>query len=193
MNQIQKTILENPKRKDSFWKCFLFFRAIKNGNLKKIESLLNQGFDPNANRYQGLSSVSLGVKYGNLQTVQILLNFGADPNSVDETTGMTPLIHSILEEGLTEILLLLIHRGVDLNQKDGIGMSPLHHCVNEGKLEPFRILLENGANPNIQDRDGVTCMNLAKSSHGMFEFAELLFKHGADPTIKDKHGKIYLM
>ncbi len=68
-------------------------------------------------------------------------------------------------------------------------MSPLHHCVNEGKLESLRFLLEKGVDPNVRDLDGVACINLAKSSHGMSEFVELLLKYGADPTIKDKHTK----
>ncbi|EMO58484.1 ankyrin repeat protein [Leptospira santarosai str. CBC1416] len=72
-------------------------------------------------------------------------------------------------------------------------MSPLHHCVNEGRLETLRILLEKGADPNVRDSNGVTCISLFKSSHGMSEFAELLLKYGADPTIRDKHGKTYLM
>ncbi|EJO76760.1 hypothetical protein LEP1GSC096_3821 [Leptospira interrogans serovar Hebdomadis str. R499] len=29
----------------------------------------------------------------------------------------------------------------------------MHHCVNEGKLEALRPLLEKGGNPNVQDLD----------------------------------------
>ncbi|EKO15939.1 ankyrin repeat protein [Leptospira kirschneri str. H2] len=69
----------------------------------------------------------------------------------------------------------------------------MHHCVNEGKLEVLQLLLEKGADPNVQDLDGVTCIHFAKSSQGMSEFVELLLKYGADPTIQDKYRKTYLM
>lgn len=57
----------------------------------------------------------------------------------------------------------------------------------------FELLLESGANPNAQDQDGVTCLNIAKSSSGLTEFSDALFRFNVDPTIKDKHGKLYLM
>ncbi|MBM9501032.1 ankyrin repeat domain-containing protein [Leptospira sp. 201903071] len=193
MNQNKTEEDSNPKSNVSFWKRFLFFRALKKGNTFALKKLLRNGLNPNGLTYYGMSPVSLAVKYQNPSIVEILLEFSADPNQPDETTGLTPLIHSVLEDSSPEILSLLVLYGADLNRKDSNGMSPLHHCVNEGKLSPFRILLEKGADPNVQDFDGVTCMNLAKSSHGMSEFAELLLKHGADPMIKDKHGKIYLM
>ncbi|TGK33325.1 ankyrin repeat domain-containing protein [Leptospira gomenensis] len=185
--------MEEELRSDSFWKRFLFFGAIKDGNWKRLRKLILKGFRVNGNLYYGLNPLSLAVKYAEPETVRILLDAGCDPNRRDEITGLSPLIHSILEENPIEIVSILLEGGADPDLKDFIGMSPLHHCVNEGKLEPFRILLEFGADPNVQDNDGVTCMNLAKSSHGMSEFAELLLKYGADPMIKDKHGKIYLM
>nr|WP_241548186.1 ankyrin repeat domain-containing protein [Leptospira yasudae] len=177
----------------SFWKRFVFFGAIKSGNVSKVQKVLEKGLDPNANLYHGVTPLSLAIKYERLEIVRTLLKFSADPNLADENTGLTPLLHCIIEDSPLEMMNVLIQGNADLNQKDRNGMSPLHHCVNEGKLEPFRLLLESGADPNVQDFDGVTCMNLAKSSHGMSEFAELLLKHGADPMIKDKHGKIYLM
>ncbi|MBW0432707.1 ankyrin repeat domain-containing protein [Leptospira yasudae] len=187
---------ENTNEKNqssSFWKRFIFFGAIKKGNVSKVQNVLEKGFDPNANLYHGVTPLSLSIKYERLEIVRTLLKFSADPNLADENTGLTPLLHCIIEDSPLEMMNALIQGNADLNQKDRNGMSPLHHCVNEGKLEPFRLLLESGADPNVQDFDGVTCMNLAKSSHGMSEFAELLLKHGADPMIKDKHGKIYLM
>ncbi|MDV6235514.1 ankyrin repeat domain-containing protein [Leptospira ellisii] len=185
--------MEEEQRSDSFWKRFLFFGAIKSGDRNRLRNLIRDGFRVNGNRYHGLNPLSLAVKYADSKTVRILLEAGCDPDRRDDVTGLSPLIHSILDENPIEIVTILLEGGADPDLKDFIGMSPLHHCVNEGRLEQFRILLEHGADPNVQDNDGVTCMNLAKSSHGMSEFAELLMKYGADPMIKDKHGKIYLM
>lgn len=193
-NTEKKSQIENLSVKTGsvpFWKRFFFFRAIQNGNVERVRSYLQSGL--NLNRFHGMTSLSLAVKYNRLEIVRILIEYFADPNLPDEKTGLTPLIHSILEDRSTTMMSTLIESGADLDQRDRNGMSPLHHCVNEGRLEPLRFLLEKGADPNVRDSNGVTCMNLSKSSHGMSEFVELLLKYGADPTIKDKHGKTYLM
>lgn len=185
----KKNDFSEKQRTASFWKRFIFFGAVQHGNVPRIQSLLQNGLDPNLNFYRGITPLSLAVKYDRLEIVRILMEFHADPNLSDDKTGLTPLIHCISEDFSPETMSALIEGGADLDQKDGNGMSPLHHCMNEGKLEPLRLLLENGADPNVRDFDGVTCIHLAKSSQGMSEFTELLLKHGADPTIKDKHGK----
>ncbi|GFY65492.1 uncharacterized protein TNIN_39921 [Trichonephila inaurata madagascariensis] len=61
-----------------------------------------------------------------------------------------------------------------------------------GKIEIIKLLLENGANPNIQDERGDTAL----FAHIMFglprnadsKITELLLKHGADPNIKNDNG-----
>ncbi|EMF81838.1 ankyrin repeat protein [Leptospira weilii serovar Topaz str. LT2116] len=196
MKEEKKSKIENLSVKNrslSFWKRFLFFRAIQNGNVKRVYSFLQNGLNPNLNRFHGMTPLSLAVEYDRLEVVRVLIEYFADPNLSDEKTGLTPLIHSILKDFSSAMISTLIKGGAELDQRDKSGMSPLHHCVSEGKLEFLRFLLEKGADPNVRDLDGVTCINLAKSSHGMSEFVELLLKYGADPTIKDKHGKTYLM
>ncbi|WP_061224637.1 ankyrin repeat domain-containing protein [Leptospira weilii] len=196
MKEEKKSKIENLSVKNrplSFWKRFLFFRAIQNGNVKRVHSFLQNGLNPNLNRFHGMTPLSLAVEYDRLEVVRVLIEYFADPNLSDEKTGLTPLIHSILKDFSSAMISTLIKGGAELDQRDKNGMSPLHHCVSEGKLESLRFLLEKGADPNVRDLDGVTCINLAKSSHGMSEFVELLLKYEADPTIKDKHGKTYLM
>ncbi|AXR60604.1 ankyrin repeat domain-containing protein [Leptospira mayottensis] len=194
MKEEKKSQIENLSVKTGlapFWKRFLFFRAVQNGNVERVRSYLQDRL--NLNRSHGMTPLSLAVRYDQLEIVRILIEYLADPNLPDEKTGLTPLIHSILEDCSSAMISTLIEGGADLDQRDKKGMGPLHYCVNEGKLESLRFLLEKGADPNVRDLDGVTCINLAKSSHGMSEFVELLLKYGADPTIKDKHGKTYLM
>ncbi|WP_061217713.1 ankyrin repeat domain-containing protein [Leptospira weilii] len=196
MKEKKKSKVENLSVKNrslSFWKRFLFFRAIQNGNVKRVYSFLQNGLNPNLNRFHGMTPLSFAVEYDRLEVVRVLIEYFADPNLSDEKTGLTPLIHSILKDFSSAMISTLIEGGAELDQRDRNGMSSLHHCVSEGKLESLSFLLEKGADPNIRDLDGVTCINLAKSSHGMYEFVELLLKYGADPTIKDKHGKTYLM
>jgi uncharacterized protein len=97
------------------------------------------------------------------------------------------------ETGSLEELKKIFENQTDLEVKDSVGRTPLFWAIENGLLDCFEFLLQKGANPNAQDADGVTCLNLAKSSSGLTEFSDLLLQYKADPTLKDKHGKLYLM
>jgi ankyrin repeat protein len=50
-----------------------------------------------------------------------------------------------------------------------------------------RLLLENGAEPNVQDASGTTALMEAVSS-GHNELIEALISHRADPALQDREG-----
>jgi hypothetical protein len=54
--------------------------------------------------------------------------------------------------------------------------------------ERIKKRLEEGADPNIRDRDGNTPLHFA-ASKGCAEVARLLLEHGADPNAQDKSGE----
>ncbi|MBK6607914.1 MAG: ankyrin repeat domain-containing protein [Leptospiraceae bacterium] len=97
------------------------------------------------------------------------------------------------EEGSIETLAKLLESKPDLEKKDAQRKTPLFWAIENGRLDCFELLLQSGANPNAQDEDGVTCLNIALSSNGLSEFSDALKRFNVDPTIKDKHGKLYLM
>jgi ankyrin repeat protein len=51
-----------------------------------------------------------------------------------------------------------------------------------------KLLLEHGANPNIQDENGDTPLHWT-AQWGRLDVVKLLLVYGADPTVKDKDGK----
>ncbi len=46
----------------------------------------------------------------------------------------------------------------DINVATGNGVTPLIHAFDKGQFEAFEYLLQNGANPNVCDRDGAALM-----------------------------------
>lgn len=46
---------------------------------------------------------------------------------------------------------LLLQHGPDINAVDDLGDTPLHVAIYRGNLDAAYILIENGANPNIQN------------------------------------------
>jgi hypothetical protein len=51
-----------------------------------------------------------------------------------------------------------------------------------------RFLLEHGADPNVQDKDGGTPLHFAVEGCHV-DVARLLLDYGADPTIRDNKGR----
>ena len=82
----------------------------------------------------------------------------------------------------------LIKNGADVNHKYGDGIrTSLHEAAYNGYFSICKLLLENGANPDLQDIYGDTPLHDAVCNDS-FEICELLIMHGADITIENKSG-----
>ena len=72
--------------------------------------------------------------------------------------------------------------------KDGNGWTALIVAARYGRDSTVSILIQHGADLNIQDNDGKTALQRA-TWNGKYEFTTKLIKAGADLNIKDKDGK----
>ena len=78
-------------------------------------------------RSEGTTPLNEAAKGRHANTVTMLLNYGADVNVPDEFENKTPLIISTISGG-SEINILLIQKGADVNHKD-IYLSLQHLSV----------------------------------------------------------------
>lgn len=115
----------------------------------------------------------LGYNY-----VDILIDHGAHVNEqagVDETdaaVALYPMSHAIRGRNI-DIVKLLIQRGATRGISDG-----LRHSGSDRPIT--KLLLENGADPNILlSNDGETALHIA-ASRGRREIVRLLIEYGAD-------------
>ena len=83
----------------------------------------------------------------------------------------------------------LLGAGADPDKyRDSDGDTALIRAAGWGKVSTVSILIQHGADLNIQDNDGKTALQRA-TWNGKYEFTTKLIKAGADLNIKDKDGK----
>ena len=86
---------------------------------------------------------------------------------------------------------LQIH-GVDINEKDSLGRTPIFECVIRGCLITLKVLVEHGADIHVRDNHGVNLVLLALNEGFGLECKEILKylrKMGADFQFIDKKGR----
>lgn len=105
--------------------------------------------------------------------------------------GWTPLMQMLRQLDLnakTEILPLLLDKGVDVNRKDERGSTALMVAMdNQGHKGVARELVRAGADVNAENKNGSTALHLALR-WGDQESAIFLIKKGADYNHADNAG-----
>lgn len=120
---------------------------------------------------------------GDLERVQQLLDSGSDPNVSDEE-GWTALMWAA-QNNDTAIAEALIEAGADLDIAEVIyEETALTVALYNDSKETVALLLEQGANANLQDSNGWTPLMTA-ASNGFIEAAQLLLNAGAITGITD--------
>lgn len=110
---------------------------------------------------EGKSLLSLALENEvAVEILQTLVDNGCDVNIIDRSEGN--LIHQIIkkytrtyDKGLA-YLDLMYEQGLDIEKPNVAQETPLHIAVREHREPYIKWLLDNGANPNAQDKDGIS-------------------------------------
>ncbi|WP_278379892.1 ankyrin repeat domain-containing protein [Chryseobacterium arthrosphaerae] len=107
-------------------------------------------------------------------------------------------IHQLaIKEDPTELKKMLEEYPESINEREkGMLQTPLMLAAEMERVQSVKLLLEYGADPNLQNIDGKTALHLlpvkqpAKQStpEAKVEIAALLLENGADINIKDNYN-----
>lgn len=147
----------NPKA-DAVW------AAAAHGSREILKMLLRKPSEKL--RHSLPAALTAAVMAGNAEIVEDLLRAGADPNLRHES-GTTPLL-SACSRGTEFVAEILTGRRPD---------KPTDWPA------VVKALLKAGADVNVQDKNGMTPLLMARAT-GQKEIAELLLAAGADPNAK---------
>ncbi|KAL1517256.1 hypothetical protein ABEB36_001043 [Hypothenemus hampei] len=100
------------------------------------------------------------IRNSEVEQVEKFLDENEDKKNELDASGMG-LIHYSADIGNSEILQLLITKGININLQDGEGQTALHYASSCGHLDCIKLLLSNGAHCDIKDSDGLTALDIA--------------------------------
>lgn len=131
-------------------------------------------------------TIDESIARGDLDDVK--LHLATDPARVKRgpEAAMSPLHQAILRNR-TEIALLLMERGADVNEPDRSQRTPLHLAVERASVPLVEALLARKAKPNERDRMGWTPLHHAAAKDRV-AIAKALLKGGANPSTLSERG-----
>ncbi|CCK70450.1 Hos4p KNAG_0E01880 [Huiozyma naganishii CBS 8797] len=106
-----------------------------------------------------------------------------------DSGGRTKLQIACDKGKIAQVRSLLAEGDVDIDDQDNAGNTPLHEAALNGHLDIVKLLVETGANVNIQSfaMFGDTPL-IDASANGHLDVVQYLVAHGSDPTITNAKG-----
>jgi ankyrin repeat protein len=195
----------NVKLKNQFGTSAITEAAII-GSAPILDALIKAGADPNFKNTEGETPIMAAARSGKVDAAKVLLDAKADVNA-KETWGGQNAIMWAAAQGQAEMIKYLASRGANLNES-GVarqwerkiikeprpkdmnkgGFTALIYAAREGCTKCAENLLAAGADPDLQDPDGMTALNMAQFNLH-FETAVAIVNGGADLDRWDLYGR----
>jgi pectate lyase len=178
--------------------------AVGKGDTQVVQLLIAHGADVNAEgrHPQGNTPLHVATRQGKREIAILLINRGADIN-IKNSAGKTPLdlatsgnrseiaklliekgavvnnIHTAVSFENIEKVRSLVETGVDVNEKDDSGMTPLLRAVAGKHTEVAEFLIESGADVNAGNKQSIVPLYRALWNRDL-AMVKLLLENGAD-------------
>ena len=178
-----------------------FFKAIEFDRAEQVQQLLERGFDPNSPNPKGQPALVYAMQQSSNKVVDLLVNWPTTKLSVKNPQSETPLMLAALNNKLP-LAKLLILRGADVNQagwtplhyaatrghiemmrlmidnsayldaESPNGTTPLMMAAHYGTPMAVKLLLEEGADPRIKNKLGLSAWDFSVNSKNEAQKAE---------------------
>ena len=134
----------------------------------------------------GWTALHFAASNGQVEIFNYLLENGAD--LYRSACGQTTL-HLAAKCGSSKIckLIVEVHKGLDINNKDYNGNTPIHFAVEESQLETVKYLFDKGGDLNSDDDEEDTPLHAATSG-GHTEVVRFILAKAIDKNPADGDG-----
>lgn len=140
----------------------------------------------------GNTAMHYSVSHSNFAIVRLLLDTGVSDIDHQNKAGytpvmLTPLASAETEEDMQVVKALLSRGNVNLTASQG-GQTALMLGISHGRSDMVKVLLECGADVNLQDEDGESALMIA-CQLGNLEIVKLILSHpDCNVELTDKAG-----
>lgn len=132
----------------------------------------------------GCTTYHSAAARGNVKAIDRLQSEGEDINQVD-SSGVTALIHAV-NLNQKEGAVALLNAGADVNVCDDVFKNTaLHHAIFQGNVFFVRLLVENGADVSLRNKEGKSSFDLVQNSRNE-EIKRLVKTHSKAPDVVNK-------
>ena len=149
--------------------------------MQQLSLLLHARASVDAMNGKGESALDVALFHAPIEMVDLLKSYGAKSSMTTADGGC--LLHAAALQKRPDVLdaalSSLAKIGVDLNQQDRAGRTPLHVAVASGDPDLVFPLLKMKASTEVQADDGATPLRLAVSQ-GDLPITTMLLNDGAD-------------
>ena len=162
--------------------------AAFNGEIIKIQSLLDTGANPNIQLKGETTPLACAAGNGHIDVVQLLLDHGAQVNAAKGAA-----LNRAADGGHLELVMVLLNAGAEVESRNSgasrhssfmSDYSALEYAVHGGVGLIVKTLLSHGADPN----GGTGSALRMAATHGHLEIVSELLARGADVTAANKYG-----
>jgi len=155
--------------------CAVYFK-----NSALVSLLLENGCNIDLIDSNNETPLHIAVKWAHESMVELLVTHKANIDAKDKN-NYTPLHHAILI-GHYAITSFLIQHGVNIEAKSKPDLkTPLFFACEKGREEIVSLLIENGADTTVVDKDGKTLLEVA-TKNNFYQISTML---GANTTEED--------
>src|ERR1051325_276137 len=142
-----------------------FFKAAEAGDAIAVNGFLSAGINVNAKDENDDTALTAAAARGDSQIIGVLLKRGADVNAKGRN-NWTALLLALEDERFEVAEILVGQSNLDLKAENPTGMTALMLAVWHKRPEFVKRMLQRGADPNHQDKDGDAAL------HGAAWFGE---------------------
>lgn len=140
--------------------------------------LLKTGADYKLQNNQGITAEDMAIKRGYSRALDLM---EADT-----------LLQACKNNQKRSVQVILKRGGIDINERDEECCTPLIYACQNNAIEIVKMLLDNGADPNIGNQTNLMPLHFS-ASMGAIPIINLLVKAGADVNCTDNYGSTPLM
>jgi ankyrin repeat protein len=163
--------------------------AVSAGDLGGVRRALDQGISPDAVFGKPLGIAALA---GDVPMTRLLLERGATPMRLGNV-GWSPLQEAAALSGNTEVIVLLLDAGADVNEATSAGATPVSIAAGAGNLAALDLLLARGGDVKGFARPGCRpchppMVSAVRGGKGSPQLLQRLIDAGADIDAADDEG-----